>query len=343
MQATMTFKSPGGGVGQVSVTQPSNGTPLPWWIGGGSHALYGDSLSQFKSLNLENSNNREDQVSIVSKQMNQAMGPMLTQGSPVVEKEVNGTVMFSIFPGQSDSGKGQKSQELSPTISQLSPFPEYQGRFELGLGQSPVCSNYSFADQCYGLYATYGAQATHGRMLLPLSMTADGPIYVNAKQFNGILRRRKARAKAEKENKLTKLRKPYLHESRHLHAMRRARGSGGRFLNTKNQVNGQASSTDCKSKSMPPPARPTTSPSSEILQSDSSNPHSRSGGGSSFSGSEVTSIYGRDDLDHFNSTDHLHSSMIHPLSSMIDGEHQISIIHGKWGPAANGCCNLLKI
>ena len=67
---------------------------------------------------------------------------------------------------------------------------------------------------------------------IPLKTLKDEEyIYVNSKQYFRILRRREKRKKLSFIYNNTKEKnKKYHHESRHIHAMNRQRGKGGRFL-----------------------------------------------------------------------------------------------------------------
>ncbi|KAL7096042.1 hypothetical protein ACP275_10G059400 [Erythranthe tilingii] len=152
-----------------------------------------------------------------------------------------------------DESYGKQGQDMKAALFLCNPELSINAS-QAEINQPIVQFPYAYADPYYsGIFTAYGPHnmiqpqvmaAAAGRVPLPGDIPEDGPIYVNAKQYHGILRRRQTRAKMEAQNKLVKNRKPYLHESRHQHALNRVRGTGGRFLSSKKSQ---------PSDSLPPP------------------------------------------------------------------------------------------
>ncbi|KDP36098.1 hypothetical protein JCGZ_08742 [Jatropha curcas] len=307
---TLFFKE-NDGIVHNPIGQLSSVPSIPWWSNLGPQSAYGESFGSFKLSSMEQSIGGDQVTAMKQARRGTEQGLDIDKGN---------TTQFTMFSGDcKTSNGGQKSPQTAMSLQKA--LPEHCTHIDLGFSPSMIYAKYPHVDQCYGVFSTYGPQIS-GRIMLPMNMTTDdGPIFVNPKQYHGIIRRRRTRAKAVLENKSTRKRKPFMHLSRHLHAMRRPRGNGGRFLNTKNS-NGTVE-IEAKNAGGVQLSQPAGSQSSEVLQSDSSKDH----GGSNLSGAEVTSMYSRRNFDHF-SINHL-APPLHSFSVIMDTGHNV-VMPNKW-------------
>ncbi|KAM4082428.1 hypothetical protein ACJW30_11G172700 [Castanea mollissima] len=259
-----------------------------WWPGVGSNGSLGESGSKSSSMEHLNGSVKNGVMQL------KANGQL--DGGANFNKETQVTVA-----SQSDGNIGLEHQHVNHVPSSTPKMGEHldpNSSMEL-VGHSIIPA------QLYGMH--------QARMPLPLEMEEE-PVFVNAKQYHGILRRRQSRAKAELQKKAIKVRKPYLHESRHLHAMRRARGCGGRFLNTK-KLDNDANPTSEKGMNVGANSsvQPTSKSGSEYLSNNGNGKLDSSHNKQEGSRSMIHNMHKAHNLSNGNSNGHGLSSTYHSL------------------------------